>query len=78
MPHADRCCGSAGVYSLTQPQMSRHLLDEKMRAIAATGAAVIATANPGCMSQLEAGARRHGLRVRVAHAVELLDEAYRL
>ncbi|MBI1885876.1 MAG: 4Fe-4S dicluster domain-containing protein [Chloroflexi bacterium] len=76
MEHADRCCGSAGVYNLTNREMSLRLLDDKMRDIGATGAAVIATANPGCMLQLEAGLRRHRLPGRVVHVVELLDEAY--
>jgi glycolate oxidase iron-sulfur subunit len=56
--------------------MSLDLLDGKMREIARTGAGVIATANPGCMVQLEAGLRRHRLPGRVVHVVELLDEAY--
>jgi glycolate oxidase iron-sulfur subunit len=77
MPHADRCCGSAGVYSMTQPSMSLQLLESKMAEVRATGARVIATANPGCMAQLEAGLRRHNLPGRVVHVVELLDEAYR-
>ena len=77
MEHADRCCGSAGVYSLTQPQMSLRLLSEKMELVRRTGATVVATANPGCMAQLEAGARRFRVPVRVVHAIELLDEAYR-
>ena len=77
MEHADRCCGSAGVYSLAHRQMSLDLLDGKMREIAATGASVIATANPGCIVHLEAGLRRHHLPGRVVHVVELLDEAYR-
>jgi Fe-S oxidoreductase len=77
MPHADRCCGSAGVYALTQREMSLRLLDEKMQAIASTGADLIATSNPGCMTQLEAGLRRHRMPARVAHVVELLDHAYR-
>lgn len=76
MEHADRCCGSAGVYSLTQPEMSLSLLDEKMRYVRDTGATLVATANPGCMSQLEAGLRRHGLNGRVVHVVELLARAY--
>jgi glycolate oxidase iron-sulfur subunit len=76
MPHADRCCGSAGVYSLTQAGMSLQLLDSKMAEVRATGAGVIATANPGCMAQLEAGLRRHKLSGRVVHVMELLDEAY--
>jgi Fe-S oxidoreductase len=78
MPHADRCCGSAGVYSFTQGEMSLRLLDDKMPAIASTGADVIATSNPGCMTQLEAGLRRHRMPGRVVHVVELLDSAYRL
>jgi glycolate oxidase iron-sulfur subunit len=77
MRHPDRCCGSAGVYSLTQPEMSLQLLRGKMREIQATGARVIATANPGCMAQLEAGTRRYGSKARVVHVMELLDEAYR-
>ncbi|TMF13281.1 MAG: 4Fe-4S dicluster domain-containing protein [Chloroflexi bacterium] len=76
LPHGDRCCGSAGVYGLTQGEMSLRLLDEKMRDIRETCAEVIATANPGCMTQLEAGLRRHRMKGRVVHVVELLDEAY--
>ena len=76
MAQPDRCCGSAGIYSLAHREMSLDLLDGKMREIAATGAGVIATANPGCMAQIEAGLRRHRLPGRVVHVVELLDEAY--
>ncbi len=77
MEHADRCCGSAGVYSLSHRDMSLRLLDDRMREAAATGASIIASANPGCLMQLEAGLRRHRLRGRVAHVVELLNDAYR-
>jgi glycolate oxidase iron-sulfur subunit len=77
MARPDRCCGSAGVYSLTQPEMSLGLLDGRMADVRATGASLIATANPGCMSQLEAGVRREGMAARVLHVVELLDRAYR-
>ena len=76
MAQPDRCCGSAGIYSLAHREMSLDLLDGKMEEIAATGATIIATANPGCMAQLEAGLRRHRLPGRVVHVVELLDEAY--
>ena len=76
MAQPDRCCGSAGIYSLAHREMSLDLLDGKMREIAATGADVIATANPGCMAQIEAGLRRHRLPGRVVHVVELLDQAY--
>ena len=72
----DRCCGSAGIYSFAQREMSMRLLDEKMRDVTATEASTIATANPGCMLQLEAGLRRQGLAGRVVHIVELLDESY--
>ncbi len=78
MAHPDLCCGSAGLYSVFQPEMSLRLLDDKMADIAATGADTIVTANPGCMLQLAFGARRAGLRTRVDHVVDLLDEAYRL
>jgi glycolate oxidase iron-sulfur subunit len=77
MPNADRCCGSAGVYSLTQMEMSIQLLKSKMEAVRATGATIVATCNPGCMAQLEAGSRRFGPKLRVVHVVELLDKAYR-
>ncbi|MBI4307768.1 MAG: 4Fe-4S dicluster domain-containing protein [Chloroflexi bacterium] len=73
----DLCCGAAGSYNLVERAMSQRLLERKMREIAATGADVIATANPGCQLQLQAGVRRHGLRMRVAHVLEVLDEAYR-
>jgi glycolate oxidase iron-sulfur subunit len=73
MSTPDRCCGSAGVYSIVQRQMSLALLDEKMHDVADTGATVIATANPGCMMQLENGVRRAGIDGRVAHVIELLD-----
>ena len=77
MAHSDSCCGSAGIYSFTQPRMSLQLLDAKMREVQETGAGVVATANPGCLAQLEAGLRRLRLPGRVAHVIELLDEAYR-
>jgi len=76
MEHADRCCGSAGVYALTQPEMSLDLLDDKMAHVTATSAQIIATANPGCMAQLEAGVRRTKQDSRVVHVVELLAKAY--
>jgi glycolate oxidase iron-sulfur subunit len=76
LPHADLCCGSAGLYMLTQREMSTRILDEKMAEIAATGADTIVTANPGCMMQLQRGMQRFGLQVEVRHVVELLDAAY--
>jgi glycolate oxidase iron-sulfur subunit len=77
MPLSDICCGSAGIYNVVQNEMAMAILERKMQNVNSTGAAIIATANPGCMLQLQAGARLHGRGERVAHVVELLDEAYR-
>ncbi len=77
MAHPDRCCGSAGIYNVVQREMSLRLLDDKMAEVAATGADLVVTANPGCMIQLEAGLRRHNLRARVLHVMDLLDLSYR-
>jgi glycolate oxidase iron-sulfur subunit len=77
MPGSDICCGSAGIYNVLHTDMSMALLDKKMATVQSTGATVIATANPGCLLQLQAGVRRQGSRHRVVHVVELLDEAYR-
>jgi glycolate oxidase iron-sulfur subunit len=75
MPLSDQCCGSAGVYNVTQTEASMALLEEKMRHAAATKADVIVTANPGCILQLRAGAALHGTGQEVLHVVELLDRA---
>jgi glycolate oxidase iron-sulfur subunit len=76
MAQPDLCCGSAGLYMLTEPEMSTHILDDKMREISATRAATIVTANPGCMMQLQRGIRRASINADVRHVVELLDIAY--
>jgi Fe-S oxidoreductase len=78
LPHADLCCGSAGLYMLTQAEMSTRILDDKMAEIAATAADTVVTANPGCMIQLQRGILRARLQTEVRHVVELLDEAYQL
>ena len=77
MAAADRCCGSAGIYSFVQHEMSSRVLDAKMDDIERTGATTIATANPGCMAQLEAGLRGRRVEGRVVHVIELIDEAMR-
>ncbi|MBC7928152.1 MAG: 4Fe-4S dicluster domain-containing protein [Bryobacteraceae bacterium] len=76
MPMADLCCGSAGIYNVVQDEMASALLEKKMRYVNAAAPDVIATANPGCMLQLQAGARRHGKGQPVRHVVELLDQSY--
>ena len=75
-PRSDSCCGSAGVYNIVQNELSMKILDEKMHNIAMVQPEMIATANVGCALQLAAGVKRKGLNARVAHVVELLDEAY--
>lgn len=76
LAEADVCCGSAGSYNLVEPAMSRRLLERKVNHIERTGATCVVAANPGCAMQIQAGLRRRGLAIRVAHPVELLDEAY--
>jgi glycolate oxidase iron-sulfur subunit len=71
------CCGSAGIYNLTQPEMAGELLRRKLGHIKSTGAQVIATANPGCLLQIINGARDAGIPLRVVHPITLLAEAYR-
>jgi len=77
MPGSDLCCGSAGIYNVVQNEMSMQILAGKMKAVNGTGANVIATANPGCLLQLQAGVRLHGSRQRVMHVIEILDLAYK-
>jgi len=77
LPESDTCCGSAGSYSLTEPEMARRLGTRKAANIAATGATWVAAANPGCVMQIQASLRRAGVDVAVVHPVELLDRAYR-
>ncbi|MBV8843446.1 MAG: 4Fe-4S dicluster domain-containing protein [Bryobacterales bacterium] len=74
---ADLCCGSAGIYNIVHTEMSMQLLAKKIDNVNATGADVIATANPGCMLQLRAGVEKYGRGQKVAHVVEILDQAYR-
>lgn len=65
------CCGSAGTYNITQPDIALRLRDRKVKNIEATGAAVVATGNIGCMTQIGSGTK-----LPVVHTVELLDWAY--
>ena len=77
LPEATWCCGSAGIYNITQPEMSHQLLRRKLDNIAKTGAKIVATANPGCSVQLEAGAREAGEPLEIVHPITLLARAYR-
>jgi glycolate oxidase iron-sulfur subunit len=76
MEGSDRCCGSAGIYNITHPGMSQHLLKEKLQSIAATKAQAVVAPNPGCMLQLRYGTQRYGPGVKIYHLIDLLDRAY--
>jgi glycolate oxidase iron-sulfur subunit len=77
LPEASWCCGSAGIYNLTQPEMAGDLLERKLVHIQSTGALTVATANPGCLLQLVNGAAQAGMTLRIVHPITLLAEAYR-
>jgi glycolate oxidase iron-sulfur subunit len=77
LPESNWCCGSAGIYNITQPDMANRLLERKMKHIQSTGADIVANGNSGCLLQLINGARQFQVPVRVAHPVSLLAEAYR-
>jgi glycolate oxidase iron-sulfur subunit len=72
---SDWCCGSAGVYNITQPELSQQLLERKVENIKATSANIVATGNPGCVMQIASGVKKHGLPMQVVHPVQLLDWA---
>jgi glycolate oxidase iron-sulfur subunit len=80
LPGSDKCCGSAGIYSMLHPDMARAVLDDKIKGIASASPIprVVATGNPGCHMQIGAGLRLAGLDTTVLHPVELLDESYRV
>jgi glycolate dehydrogenase iron-sulfur subunit len=80
LPGSDRCCGSAGIYSMLQPDMARAVLDLKIAELAAAipRPAIVASGNPGCLMQIGAGLRAAKLPIDVAHPVELLDRAYEI
>jgi len=75
LEHPGACCGSAGVYNIMQPEIADAILEKKLEDIAATGAEVVVTSNPGCQLQIMAGARRAGMQVQVLHLVELIDRS---
>ena len=70
------CCGAAGLYSVTDTDISLAILEQRLDAIEATGAKVIVSANPGCLLHIQSGARRRGLDLTVMHVAEFLDKAY--
>ena len=73
---SDWCCGSAGTYNLTEPEMARRLLNRKVDNIQATEADLVVTGNPGCLMQIRAGLLQRGLPIKAMHTIDLLAEAY--
>jgi glycolate oxidase iron-sulfur subunit len=76
LQESDWCCGSAGTYNLTEPEMARRLLERKIEHVQATEANVVVMGNPGCLMQIRAGLQQKGLPVKAVHTVELLADAY--
>ena len=74
---AEECCGGAGVYGIQHPELGGRIVDDKLDAIAETGAQVVVTPNPGCIMQIGAGLLLRGDERPVLHPVELLAESYR-
>ena len=72
LPDAEFCCGAAGIYNLTQPEMAGKVLARKIEAIAGTKAELVTTGNPGCLMQIRNGCRAAGLTCEVLHPMELL------
>lgn len=76
LPGYEHCCGGAGIYNLQHPELSAEILEVKLANVKATGARLVATANPGCIMQIGAGALMRGIEVDMVHPVDLLDAAY--
>ena len=74
---ADECCGGAGIYGITHPELGGRIGGDKVAAVKRCGADVLATPNPGCMMQIGAGLLMDGSHIGVIHPVEILDESYR-
>ena len=77
LTESEWCCGSAGIYNITQPELSQDILERKMKHISDTNADIVATGNPGCLLQIQLGIQSHGLEMKAMHPITLLDYSYR-
>ncbi len=77
MERSNVCCGAGGTYTITEREFSLRVLDSKMQNVLETGADLLTTANPGCVLQLQHGAKRHDLPIQVKYVTDILDDAYR-
>ena len=75
LPESDVCCGSAGTYNLTEPEMAERLQTRKIENILKSGAQIVVSSNPGCLLQIQAGLRKAGAQVEVMHIADFLDRA---
>jgi len=75
LPESDVCCGSAGTYNLTEPEMAARLQARKIENVLKSGAQTVVTSNPGCILQIQAGLRKAGSKVEVLHIADYLDRA---
>lgn len=76
-PNKEICCGSAGVYNLFEPQTAAELGDRKGQDVAATGAQVLVSGNPGCSLQISSALERTGVSIAVTHTARVLDASLR-
>jgi glycolate oxidase iron-sulfur subunit len=77
LPESELCCGAAGTYNLSEPEMSQRLSRRKLQNILGTGANAVITANAGCILQIAREARQQGQRLPIYHPMDLLDLSYR-
>ncbi|MGH7885820.1 MAG: (Fe-S)-binding protein [Thermodesulfobacteriota bacterium] len=72
MKNSDHCCGSAGIYNIMQPEMSKRLLSEKLKNIEQLDPDYLVAGNPGCLIQIKKGIDQLNKKIKTAHPVELL------
>jgi glycolate oxidase iron-sulfur subunit len=77
LPESELCCGAAGTYNLTEPEMAERLARRKLDNIRSTGARVVITGNAGCLLQITREARMQGETLKILHPMEILDLSYR-
>jgi glycolate oxidase iron-sulfur subunit len=77
LPETEICCGAAGTYNLTEPEMADRLSQRKMKNILSTGARTVVTANAGCLLQIMREARMQDKKLSIVHPMDLLDLSYR-
>jgi len=75
MPESDMCCGSAGIYNLTQQEMSGKLLNRKLSNIRNLDVDLLVAGNPGCLLQIQSGLKKQDIKLQSCHPIELLDRA---